>query len=98
MCDVIATMLKTKIILIAVAICIFCTGATEDATPCKRFTASGMEKSVTKWDNLLLGTPCKSDQILCREGFAVGYSMKYKQPLWVAYRLTKEEVLTRKAS
>lgn len=46
------------------------------------------------YDNLELGIPGPSDQIVEREGYALGYSRKYKQPLWVSYRLTKDEVLT----
>lgn len=54
--------------------------------------------SKTQWDNLDLGVPGPCTQIVNREGFALGYSEKYEQPLWVTYRLTKEEVLSRKAS
>jgi len=32
------------------------------------------------------------DQILCNEGYAVGYSYHYKSPVWVSYRLTKQSV------
>ena len=42
-------------------------------------------------DNLELGIPSASDQIIDREGYALGYSQKYRQPLWVTYRLTREE-------
>ena len=51
-----------------------------------------------QWDNLDLGVPGPCSQIVNREGFAIGYSEKYEQPLWVTYRLTKEEVLSRKSS
>ena len=51
-----------------------------------------------QWDNLDLGVPGPCTQIVNREGFAIGYSEKYEQPLWVTYRLTKDEVLSRKAS
>ena len=43
------------------------------------------------YDNLEYGIPCQTDQIINREGYALGFSNKYKQPLWVMYRLTKEE-------
>jgi len=43
-------------------------------------------------DNLDLGTPGRCDQIVNREGYALGYSERYEQPLWVAYRLTAAEV------
>jgi len=42
-------------------------------------------------DNLELGIPCRADQIVDREGYAIGFSKHLKQPLWVTYRLTKEE-------
>lgn len=42
-------------------------------------------------DNLDLGVPGECDQIVNREGYALGFSRKYKQPLWVAYRITKSE-------
>lgn len=43
-------------------------------------------------DNLDLGTPGRCDQIVNREGYALGYSERYEQPLWVSYRLTAAEV------
>ena len=54
--------------------------------------------SKTQWDNLDLGVPGPCTQIVNREGYALGYNEKYEQPLWVTYRLTKEEVLSRKSS
>ena len=44
-----------------------------------------------QYDNLELGIPGKCDQIVNREGYALGFSRKYRQPLWVAYRITKDE-------
>lgn len=44
------------------------------------------------FDNLDFGEPSKADVVVNREGYAVGYSVYHKQPLWVTYRLTKEEV------
>lgn len=46
-----------------------------------------------QYDNLTLGVPGGCDQIVNREGYALGFSRKYKQPLWVAYRITKEEAM-----
>ena len=46
-------------------------------------------------DHLDLGTPGRQDQILKREGYALGYSRKHMLALWVQYRLTKGNVLTR---
>lgn len=48
------------------------------------------------FDNLELGIPGKSDQIINREGYALGYSRKHRQPLWVAYRITKDEAESQK--
>ena len=42
-------------------------------------------------DNLALGIPSKSDQIVDREGYALGFCYRLKQPSWVIYRLTREE-------
>jgi len=44
------------------------------------------------WDNLDLGVPGSCDQIVEREGYALGYSEAYEQPLWVSYHLTADEV------
>lgn len=38
------------------------------------------------------GTPNNSDQILCRDGYAVGYNYQNKVSNWVAYHITKESV------
>ena len=51
-----------------------------------------------KWDNLDLGVPGRCDQVIEREGYALGYVEAWEQPAWVAYRLTKDEVMTRKAN
>lgn len=45
-------------------------------------------------DNLELGVPGNSDQIVDREGYALGYCEAWEQPRWVTYRLTASEVLT----
>ena len=44
------------------------------------------------YDNLDAGIPSIADQIINREGYALGFSQQHKQPLWVTYRLTKDEV------
>ena len=46
------------------------------------------------FDNLLLGNPGKADVVIDRRGFAVGFSNKHRQPLWVIYKLTAEELQT----
>ena len=38
------------------------------------------------------GIPGPEDQLLCREGYAVGYDYDRKVPSWVAYRLTPDSV------
>ena len=44
------------------------------------------------FDNLDLGVPGPCDQVVERKGYAFGYSERHEQPLWVAYRLTADEV------
>ncbi len=49
-------------------------------------------------DNLDLGVPGGCNQVVERTGYALGYNEEWEQPAWVAYRLTKDEVMSRKAS
>ncbi len=42
--------------------------------------------------HVAFGVPGAADQLLCREGYAVGYDYARKVPIWVAYHLTKESV------
>ncbi len=44
------------------------------------------------YDNLKVGVPFFSDYVLDRESFAIGFSIKHRQAVWVQYRLTKAEV------
>lgn len=44
------------------------------------------------YDNLDYGAPVGVDQVVDRIGYALGFSKKHKQPLWVMYRLTADEV------
>lgn len=49
-------------------------------------------------DNLDMGIPSsKNVQVIDRDGYALGYSEKHEQPLWVSYKLTKKEVLNKVA-
>ena len=48
--------------------------------------------AVPQYDNLSLGVPGSADQIVDRRGYALGFSRRHKQPLWVAYKLTAGEV------
>ncbi len=50
------------------------------------------DAAASPYDNLKLGVPGMTDVVLDRRGYALGYSEKHEQPLWVAYRLTAEEV------
>jgi len=45
------------------------------------------------FDNLDYGCPGRADQVVDRVGYALGYSEKHEQPLWVSYRLTRDEVV-----
>ena len=63
-----------------------------------RVVVSAAAEPGGKWDNLDLGTPGRCDQVLEREGYALGYVEAWEQPAWVAYRLTKDEVMSRKSS
>lgn len=47
-------------------------------------------------DNLELGIPGKCDQIVDRQGYALGYSEAWELPRWVTYRLTANEILNGK--
>ena len=52
----------------------------------------------SSFDNLKYGVPRKTDRIINREGYAIGYSYAHKQPLWVSYILTAAEVKNKKTS
>ena len=60
--------------------------------------SGGELKRGGQWDNLDLGVPGKCDQVIEHEGYALGYVEAWEQPAWVSYRLTKDEVMTRKAN
>ena len=38
------------------------------------------------------GEPCKTDIVLDRDGYSLGYSFKYKNPLWVSYVISEGSV------
>ena len=40
--------------------------------------------------HLQLGEPYASDQVICREGYAIGYNYTMKAADWVAYKLEKQ--------
>jgi len=43
-------------------------------------------------DHLISVAPMKSDVVLCKDEFLVGYDVDHRIPDWVAYKLTKESV------
>ena len=43
-------------------------------------------------ESLYLGIPREPDLLLARRGFAVGYSRKYRQAVWVSYVLSAEHL------
>ena len=43
-------------------------------------------------ENLRMGVPCVPDVVIDRGGFAVGYSNRHRQALWVCYHLTAEQL------
>ena len=47
-------------------------------------------------NHLIYGLPSTPDLLLNRQGFAIGYSHRYRQPLWVCYILTDAQVNARK--
>lgn len=42
-------------------------------------------------EHLAVGIPAGADQVVERLGFALGYSEKHEQPLWVQYRFTAQQ-------
>ncbi len=53
--------------------------------------------SIYASDNLDLGLPSSLGQVIERPGYAFCYSEKYEQPLWVSYKLTQTEALSKVA-
>lgn len=47
------------------------------------------------YDNLDYGIPGACNQLINREGYALGYNEDWEQAAWVMYRLTEAEVLSR---
>lgn len=39
-----------------------------------------------------LGEPCKTDKVLDRDGYSLGYSYKHKSALWVSYVISKGSI------
>lgn len=48
-------------------------------------------------ENAVFGIPSETDFVIDRKGFSLGYSKQFGQPLWVVYKLTKENVETKNA-
>ena len=60
------------------------------------FLSAAEEKEDFQAENLPLGIPLETDQILNRKGFSLGYSYRHRQALWVGYVLRKEHLTGRK--
>lgn len=61
------------------------------------FLAAVWGLSAWAFDNLDVGVPGKCDQVVEREGYALGYSEAHEQAFWVQYRFTRDENQTRGA-
>lgn len=61
------------------------------------FIRTSADVAASPYDNLKIGVPFFSDYVLDRESFALGFSIKHRQAVWVQYRLTKAEVITQTA-
>lgn len=79
---------------ILLALCLLSPGCRTEKPAAARFSSGGGFKV---YDNLDLGAPGTRQRILEREGYAAGYDPGVKQPRWVSYRLTREEVLSKAA-
>lgn len=53
------------------------------------FIRTSADVAASPYDNLKIGVPFFSDYVLDRESFALGFSIKHRQAVWVQYRLTK---------
>lgn len=68
-------------------LCVLVIGATGT------ITFAGSDQQDARPDNLALGVPRTNGlQVVNRRGYALGFSAKHKQPLWVVYRLAAAEV------
>lgn len=75
--------------IVAFSIAAFIIGCSTIEAP-----APALPIDVVHYDNLDYGVPGRHDQLIEREGYALGYSYDMKIPLWVAYRLTSNEVVS----
>ena len=58
----------------------------------KRASSLETPPASCRYDNLLLGAPGKSDCLIDRSGYALGYSEEHEQALFVIYKLTSAEI------
>ena len=56
------------------------------------FLYSGCVQKITVSGNCALGKPSFCDQVIERRGFTTGYSNLHRQPLWVSYILSAENL------
>lgn len=59
--------------------------------------AIALPVQVSASDNLAVGVPGGCDQVVDREGYALGYCEKHEQAAWVQYHFTAEENQSRNA-
>jgi len=57
----------------------------------------GARPVLADWNNLLMGRPSSSDEVIERQGYALGYREGHEQAAWVSYQLTAEEVSSKAA-
>ena len=58
-------------------------------------SSTALPGTIVEWEcngHVSFGLPGSEDQLLCRDGYAVGYDVSRKVPNWVAYHITKESV------
>ena len=60
------------------------------------YNTSGGRKRKPSYPHLRYGIPAKADLVLLRPGFALGYSHKRRQAIWVSYQLTAEQLKKRR--
>jgi len=81
--------MRSILTTLLLSISLFTTAATKDSGEVVNFSSN------YKYDNLDLGWPMMEGTLINRVGYAFCYSEKHEQPLWVMYKLTKNEVLNK---
>lgn len=85
-----------SILLVTTMVVSGCSGNSKStSSPSNAITYEGSPFEVvhtTCFEHLEIGSPSDTDQVLCREGYAVGYDYINKVADWVSYYLTSESV------